>query len=252
MAGNDASKRMAFRHPLDAIMGEITLYRYVFIGAEFDPGRFAPVKLVLLFTWLGGYLGQILVRPLKGGVAAVLTLCGGIPVVVLTVFNVRNDYYFIYIVPFFAANAAVLFAYLWRKGIWMRRFAAAVVAATLLINLAVTGRRIVATRPQNVEFHRLSAVASRMLPPGQRLIAPAGYAFGVGFDRVVDDDTLGFYSRWCPSLMIVPGLAPNEIETLRQDAPQILEHRNQMLTVYYKSVDRWLYERVSCFPGAHE
>lgn len=252
LGGNDASRRMAFlRHPLDAIIGEMNLYKYVFIGSQYDPGKFAPLKMVLLLTWFGGYLGQAFVG-LKTRAGMVLTLCGAIPVVVLTFFNVRNDYYLIYIVPFFAANAAVLFVYLWRRGIPMRRFAAVAVAAVLTVNMAATGKRIVAARRQNVEFRRLATVASSMLPQGQRLIGPASYAFGVGMDRVVEDPTLGFYSRWCPALMIVYGLAPNEVENLRQGAPEVLAYRDRIVAVYYKSVDGPIYQRVSCPPGAHE
>lgn len=251
LAGNQAANRMALlTHPLNAIIEELTLFRHVFIGAEYDPGKFAPLKVILLVTSVGGYLGQVFVRPLRIQATMVLALCGAIPVGVLTLFNARNAYYLIHIVPFFAANGGILFAYLWRTGTWMRRFVGAAVAVTLLINVAITARRTVAARRENAEFRRLSAVASRMLTPGERMIAPAYFAFGIGMDRVVDDDTQGFYGRWCPALMIARDLPPDEIRNLQKEAPEVLEYRSRVLTVYYSRVDGNLYQRISCPPGA--
>ena len=252
LMGNKAADRMnLLRHPLDAVLEDVARYKYVYIGAQYAPGKFAPIKAVLLITWFGGYLGQTLVGGLKQRSAVVLALCGAIPVLVLTFFNVKNSYYLIYIVPFFAANAGCLFDHLWRRGVASRRFAAAALSITLLVSGAVTGRRVLTGRDGLVEYQRLAARANSLLPVGQRMIAPASWAFGVGFDRVVQDDNLGFYSRLCPAVIIDSGLAADEIENLRKGAPAVLQYRNQMLTTYYKAVDNGLYQRISCPAGTH-
>jgi hypothetical protein len=144
-----------------------------------------------------------------------------------------------------------MFAWLWRRGLRTRRCAAAAVAVTVLLSVAVIGKRVVNARKGYQEYNRLSAEASRLLPPGARLNADASYAFGVGFERVTQDDNLGFKSHACPAVIVDPGLAPDEIENLRRDAPEVLEYRNRVLTDYYKAVDRTLYQRVSCPPGTH-
>jgi 4-amino-4-deoxy-L-arabinose transferase-like glycosyltransferase len=251
LAGNQAADRFAFlTHPLKAIGDELTLYKHVFIAAEYDPGRFAPIKILLLVTWVGGYLGQALAWPRKIRTVAVLSLCGAIPVAVLTFFNGKNAYYFIYIVPFFSACAGVFFAWMWRKGIGLRRLAVAAVAVTLLINAGITAKRTLAARREKTEYLRLSAAASKLLAPGERMIAPADYAFGIGMDRVVDDDTLAFYSHWCPTAMMVRGLSPDEVERLQARTPEVLAYRNSVLSLYYSNVYGSLYRRVSCPPGA--
>jgi hypothetical protein len=181
----------------------------------------------------------------------VLALCGAIPVAVLTFFNVKNAYYLIFMVPFLAANAGAFFEHLWRRGPGMRRFAVAALAATLLVSFSVTGRRIRSASAAYAGYRRLSARAGGMLPADGRMIAPAEWAFGIGFDRVVQDDNLGYYSHRCPLLILDGGLAPDEIENLRKNAPAVLRHRNEMLTVYYKPVDRILYQRVTCPAGTH-
>ena len=88
------------------------------------------------------------------------------------------------------------------------------------------------------------------MPSQGRIIAPPTYAFALGFDRIVQDDNLGLYSHRCPPLIVDEGLAPDEAERLRRDAPQVLEHRNQMLTVHYRMVQPNLYQRLSCPAGS--
>jgi hypothetical protein len=51
--------------------------------------------------------------------------------------------------------------------------------------------------------------------------------------------------------MIAGGLAPDEVENLKKGAPDVLDYRNQVLTVHYQAVEHSLYRRVSCPPGAH-
>jgi 4-amino-4-deoxy-L-arabinose transferase-like glycosyltransferase len=253
MLGNRATDRMIlFKHPLNTILDEITRYKYLYIGSQYEPGRFAPLKIVLLITWFGGYLGRIFVQGLKSRTSVILALCGAIPVVVLTFFNAKNIYYMIYIVPFFAANAAVLFDHLWRSGLWARRFATAVLAATLLVSGAVIAKRTFDAGKAYDRYRLMSAQANRILPANGRLIAPADWAFGIGFDRVVQDDNLGFYSRSCPAVILETGLVPDEVENLRRDAPDVLKYRNEILTVYYQPVSPGLYRRVSCPAGTHQ
>jgi 4-amino-4-deoxy-L-arabinose transferase-like glycosyltransferase len=247
--GNRAGERMTLLHPLDAIAEEILRYKVVFYGSEYNPGPFAKLKLFLLLIWAGGYFGRIFVCGLKDRVSILLALCGAIPVVVLTFFNAKNMYYLIYIVPFLAANAGVLFSVLWNKGVWMRRIAVAAVAVTLAISGSVTVKRLVAFRANHVEYRNLMSETQKLMPDQGRIIAPASYAFALGFDRVVQDDNLGYYSHRCPALIIDAGLAPDETERLGKDAPEVLKHRNQMLQVNYQTVGTFLYKRLSCPSG---
>ena len=83
------------------------------------------------------------------------------------------------------------------------------------------------------------------------MIAPANYAFLIGLDRVVDDDTLGFYNRWCPELMIARPLPPDETYNLSEYAPDVLAHRNRMLEVNYRPIDGELYRLVLCPDGSY-
>ncbi|HJZ98773.1 MAG TPA: glycosyltransferase family 39 protein [Candidatus Solibacter sp.] len=251
IVGNRAGDRMnLILHPLNAIGDEITRYKYVYVGSQYDPGKFAPFKSVLLIALFGGYLGQLFVNRLKDRTAVLLAICGAIPVLVLTFFNAKNFYYLIYVVPFLAANAGVLFAHWWHGGTGMRSVAVAALAVVLLVSVAVTARRTITARKNYQEYKRLSAQIVNMLPAGETIIGPAEYAFGIGFDRVVQDDNLGYYSRRCPPLILDVGLAPDEVENLRRDAPAVLEHRNQMLTVHYKVLGGGLYQRLSCPAGA--
>jgi hypothetical protein len=250
--GNQAGERMgSLSHPLQAIKEDIDRYKYVFYGSQYDAGKFAPLKLVLLLTWVGGLLGRLVAQGWKDRVSLVLALCGIIPVVVLTFFNVKNAYYLIFIVPFLAANAGALFSYLWQAGPGTRRFGVAALGVTLAVSGAVTGKRALASRHEYFRYQDLSAKAASLAPTGQ-IIGPAGYAFAIGFDCVVQDDNLGFYSGRCPAVIIDAGLTPDEVENLQRGAPAVLEHRKRVLTVNYQPVERDLYRRLSCPTGTRE
>jgi 4-amino-4-deoxy-L-arabinose transferase-like glycosyltransferase len=249
MLGNRAGERVTILHPLNAITDEILRYKSVYFASEYNASAFAPLKMILLVTWYGGYFGRLIVGGVKDRVGMLLAVCGAIPVLVLTFFNAKNGYYLIFIVPFFAANAGVLFSTLWRKGGAGRVVVTAGMGATLLISGALVYKRIPAFRRGSQEMDKVIADTRKLMPANGQIIAPAAFAFALGFDRVVQDDNLGYFSHRCPPLIVEPGLAPDETERLGKDAPEVLKHRNQMLQVNYQQVDSQLYRRLSCPAG---
>jgi hypothetical protein len=254
LLGNLASDRVSYvRHPSIAIQEEIQRYKRIYWGSEYDPGRYAPVKILLLLIWVGGLIGQTYLGRLKTRVAVLLFLCGVIPVLVLTFFNVKNTYYLIYIVPFLAANAGCFLSFLWHKGPAWKSLAWGILGTALLINGAVFAKRLGTGHAGYLYYDHTASVASGLLPPGERLMAPPSFAFGIGMDRVVFDQTLGFYSHWCPAALIDYPLTPDEVENLQKYAPDVLKHVKDMTTIYYRPVSDGsdIYRRVGCPPGGH-
>jgi 4-amino-4-deoxy-L-arabinose transferase-like glycosyltransferase len=250
LTGNHASERMQLLDPIHAITEEIIRYRKAFYKAEYEPGAFAPFKLILLAAWFGGFIGNLAVRGLRDRATIVLAASGLIPVVVLTFFNAKNMYYLVFIVPFFAANAGMFFSYLWQKRGNAAKAAMAGLALTLLVSAAVNIKRAVAVPKGAAAYRQRVAAIKTVMPPQGKIMGPATLAFGLGFDRVVQDDNLGFFSHRCPGLIVDDGLQPDETDTLRRYAPNVLEHRNQMLTVHYRMAQPQIYERLSCPAGS--
>jgi 4-amino-4-deoxy-L-arabinose transferase-like glycosyltransferase len=254
LLGNLASDRVSYiKHPWTAIQEEAIRYKRIYVGAEYDPGRFAPVKILLLLIWFGGLIGQAYLGRLKSRAAVLLFLCGVIPVVVLTFFNVKNTYYLIYVIPFFAANAGCFLSFLWHKGFVWKRLAWGILAIALAVNGALLVKRLASGRAAYEGYRQTANIAASLLAPGDRLMAPPSFAFSVGMDRVVFDQTLGFYSHWCPAALIDYPLSPDEVENLQKYAPDVLNHLNDMKTVYYRPVGEGsgIYRRIGCPPGGH-
>jgi 4-amino-4-deoxy-L-arabinose transferase-like glycosyltransferase len=250
MTGNHASERMQMLNPVAAIKDEFLRYRKTFYKAEYEPGAFAPLKLLLLAAWIIGCVGNLAVRGWRDRITLLFAISAAIPVVVLTFFNAKNVYYLIYIVPFFAANTGMFFSYLWQKRGTCAKLAFVGLSLTLAISAAVDVKRAVGMPKATANFRqKVAGIRSRMPAQGQ-IIAPAHYAFDLGFERVVQDDNLGLFSHRCPPLIVDEGIAPDEAERLRRVAPQVFEHRMQMLTVYYRIVQPDVYERLSCPAGS--
>jgi 4-amino-4-deoxy-L-arabinose transferase-like glycosyltransferase len=224
------------RHPLLAIGEEITRYR-IYYGLMAESNPLAWIKGFVPLVLFGGLLLQgIRFRQLNRG-QRLLLLCGVAPVVLLTYFNYKNAYYLIAAIPYLAANTACAFFSLWRGGGWRRAMAALAILGLLFVDVTTTAKRSVALRARGVEYAEIVNLLNPLLPSaGPRITAPPEFAFLFGFDRVVEDDTLGFFTGRRTNLVIDTPFTPEEVAEIGRLQPQVAAHRTKVLEGEYETL----------------
>lgn len=220
-------------HPIRGITEEITRYR-VYYGLTADSNALAWAKGFVPAMLFGGLLFQAARFRELGRGERLLLVCGVVPVVLLTFLNFKNAYYLIFGIPYLAANAACGFSTLWRGGGWRRWTAAVAVAGLLLVDAATTVKRGVALKARGTEFTEIADVVRPLLPSaGPKLTAMPQFAFLFGFDRVAQDDTLGFFTGQRTNLVIDRPFTSQEVAEIGRLQPQVLAHRKKVLESEY-------------------
>jgi 4-amino-4-deoxy-L-arabinose transferase-like glycosyltransferase len=224
------------RHPLLAIAEEITRYR-IYYGLTADSNALAWIKSFVPVVLFAGLVCQCARFRQLGRGERLLLLCGVTPVVLLTFFNYKNAYYLIAVIPYLAANAACAFFALWRGGGWRRGAAVVAVVGLLLVDVTTTVKRCVALRARGAEYAQIVKLLDPLLPSaGPKLTAPPEFAFLFGFDRVVEDDTLGFFSGRRTKLVIDTPFTSEEVEEIGRLQPQVRAHRQKVLESEYETL----------------
>lgn len=226
------------RHPLLAIGEEITRYR-IYYGLTADSNRLAWIKGVVPAVLFGGLLLQGLrFRQLSRG-ERLLLLSGVMPVVLLTFFNYKNAYYLIAAIPYLTANTACAFFPLWRSGRAQRALAVLAIVGLLSVDVTTTVKRCVALKARGEEYARIAALLDPLLPSaGPKLTAPPEFAFLFGFERVVEDDTLGFFTGRHTALVIDTPFTAEEVAEMGRLQPQVRAHREKVLGTEYETLYR--------------
>lgn len=220
------------KHPLIGISEEIMRYRtYYGLGAGANP--LSWIKGISLFVLLGGLLG-LLLRPRQNWLLIAMAL---IPIVGLTFFNYKNAYYLIYAIPYLTLAAAQFYVSQWRSGNRFSRWAiVGLLAALVTVNLSGTIRRGFQIRRNASEYSEIVRLVTPLLPPQGRIMASPQFAFLFGFDRTVQDDTMGFFTGKQWDVMIEFRFTDEELENIRQRAPDVAAHREQLLNKQFKEI----------------
>lgn len=220
------------RHPLTGIGEEILRYR-TYYGLTADANYFSSLKSIPLFVLFAGLLGALL-SPRRNWLLATLAL---IPIIGLTFFNYKNAYYLIYAMPYLTLCAAQFYLEQWRTGIPLRRWAVAgLLAAMISINLAGEVRRGFQVRTLAQEYSEIVRLVTPLLPAEGRIMAGPQFAFLFGFDRTIQDDTMGFYSGKEYDVMVETRFTEEELENIRLQAPDIAAHRERLLTEQFTEI----------------
>jgi 4-amino-4-deoxy-L-arabinose transferase-like glycosyltransferase len=236
--------------PVESIRREV-VERYVQaygLGAH-GSGVSGPVALKA--TVLAAYIAAALLllgnRELRRNRGCRLLLeLTGLVFAVMVFFTEKLTRYLVDITPLYCAILAVALVWLYRRG----RVARAAAILSLAAILAVQAGGLILRSRLNLyarQFAPAVEFVKERLHPGTTVMASADFGFGIGFDQLTDDFTLGFYSHKRPDLIVVeemylmlfegPGRRQPEIyqhvsRTLREDYRLIYDHE------YYKVYER--------------
>jgi 4-amino-4-deoxy-L-arabinose transferase-like glycosyltransferase len=207
LAQMGANSYQRFVSPLKALKAEIYVRYYVSGGWIFGlqaAHTTARLKVLILVSWFGAFAANLAIPSLRRaeGVTALLLLTG-VYYFVLLFFNHKLAVYLLHVMPMFDAGIAVTMYWLWHNGRAGQGLAAAWLAGLLLIGLALPALRILhAGNPYREQYVPTVEFLKPRLGPDTVVIAPAGLGFGLGFNHVVHDESLGYYSRRRPPYIV--------------------------------------------------
>jgi 4-amino-4-deoxy-L-arabinose transferase-like glycosyltransferase len=229
--GDNATGRLpGLFSPLQSLKLELTdKYLEAFGFAAYSNG-FARLKILILIAYFIGIIGALAMRGLREqkGTRALLILWA-IYFVIETFFNHKLVFYLIHIIPLYAAVLAVWIHYCWSRRIVPQWALGACVAGLLALQVGGVAYRVKQNDYRAKYLPAVEFVKGSSTQPALTM-SSAEMAFGLGFDRVVDDLRLGYYSGKRPDFVIVGTTYEGLFGTLQTKEPAVYQHVQKLLT----------------------
>jgi hypothetical protein len=233
--------------PLEPIRREV-VDRYVQAYGLGTHGSGVSGPVALKATVLAAYIVAALLllgnRELRRNRGCRLLLgLTGLVFTIMVFFTEKLTRYLVDITPLYCAILAIALMWLCRHGRMAR--AAAILSFSAILAVQAGGL-ILRSRLNSYARQFVPAVefVKRRLHPGTTVIASADFGFGIGFDQLTDDFTLGFYSHKRPDLIIVEEMYLMLFEGPGRRQPQIYQHIGRTLREDYKLIYDHEYYRV--------
>ncbi|MFP5264726.1 MAG: ArnT family glycosyltransferase [Blastocatellia bacterium] len=222
--------------PLTALKEEFTRKYFEAFGfAPFSTGA-SRLKILILVVYAAAIVGAACARAIRGheGFRALLALTA-IYFVIETFFNHKLVFYLVHIIPMFAAVLAVWVRWCWAERRAPRPVIAAAVCAFLSLQIGGVVYRV---NQNSYQEDYLPAVAFLNQRSGDKtlVIASADMAFGLGFERVIDDIRLGYYSGKTADFIVMGYHYDGLMKLLEEREPAVYETTVELLSRSYKQV----------------
>jgi Dolichyl-phosphate-mannose-protein mannosyltransferase len=222
--------------PLTALKEEFTRKYFEAFGLAPYSGGTSRLKILILVAYAVALCGAICVRAIRRheGFRALLVLTA-IYFVIETFFNHKLVFYLIHIIPMFAAILAVWVNWCWNERRVPRLITVLAVCAFLALQISGVLYRV---KQNTYEKDYLPAVAFLNQHSGEKtlVIGSAEMAFGVGFERVIDDIRFGYYSGKTPDFIVLGYHYDGLMKMLEDREPAVYEALRERLSNSYKRV----------------
>jgi hypothetical protein len=171
-------------------------------------GGMGKLKIVGLLVYLAALGTLASARKLRQTSGCRLLLCLTLlQFLYFSVFaSIKNPYYLVYILPYFAAATGIAISYLWSSyGLRVRVLCAAALAIYLAVQTAVVINLSMVTGGYRKEYTPVIAYLKSTLQPGDLVMGAAELGFSLGFEnsQLVDDVWFGYWSGRRPTVVVV-------------------------------------------------
>jgi hypothetical protein len=222
--------------PLVALKEEFTIKYFEAFGfAPFASG-ISRLKMLILVVYVIAIIGSICAREIRlhRGFRALLILTA-IYFVIETFFNHKLVFYLVHIIPMFAAILAVWVHWCWSERRVPRQLITLVVCAFLFLQVSGVVHRV---NQNSYEKDYLPAAAFLKQHSNNKtlVIGSAEMAFGVGFERVIDDIRFGYYSGKTPDFIVMGYHYDGLMKLLEEREPAVYDTATDRLSHSYKQV----------------
>lgn len=236
-SGNSAGRLWPLRSPLLALRREITLRFLPAYGMLKEAHRVGKLRVGVLIVYVAAVLGLWWPRAVRRMPAA--RIIGGLIAIVLLVLvfleGAKQPWYLIHLAWLLAAAAAA--SYQWhtqRRPRWRPVWLAAL-AGLALLQTGYAAALIAQARYASI-YQPVIAVLQRDMQPGQFVMGSAELGFGLGFDRVLDDANLGYYSGKRPDFIVIDSNYRAHLAELASTRPALYGDLEGMLAGQYRPV----------------
>ena len=206
-AANASNRLAGLSAPLEAIRLEIA-QRY--LEAHFlplDAGLNGRLKLLILLAYVAALVVMIATPALRGtpGYRLLLYLTGLRFLMMAWGASLKNAYYLVHIIPFYAFFLACVTCWLWQRSNRVRWATASVLCLVIGLQLTWSLYRIFWLRPYQKQYLPAVRFLRAHMTPQDLVCGSAELAFAFGFHdpRIVDDLSVGRWSGKRPTLLVV-------------------------------------------------
>jgi hypothetical protein len=222
--------------PWIALKGEI-VSRYLgsyWSGSGTQSLGLGRLRIILLFWYLMGVAGALLVPPIRKRKPVQLVLILTALTFWLMVFyeGAKQTPYLILILPYFAALSATFFLHYRAK----RPALVAVAILCFIVGNVATTAYLVRRNDYRVRYLTAASFLERKLPENGTLMGGAELGYSLGFNRVIDDYKLGYDSHKRANLLAVNAEYEESQETLRTQRPEVDLYIHETLSRNYDLV----------------
>lgn len=230
----------AILHPMQALASEITDRYLINYGIASQPEGRTALAMVLglvLVVYVIALVNSFLSRRIRQhkGYRALLFLTT-IIFVILTLFEgMKYLWYLIYITPFLNAVVAVWLYESWQNRSLPRWVVALTLCGLLGLQITATAYRI----KQNTYQNRFLPVADFIQSRGHKdpsVIGSSEFGFNLGFDNLMDDVWLGYFSGKRPDYIIINDRYQFGISDMIARDPAFNRHVSQLLGQEYELI----------------
>jgi 4-amino-4-deoxy-L-arabinose transferase-like glycosyltransferase len=235
-----AGRMNGLTSPLEAFKNEITLrYLTAFGMRQHSIGHAGPIrlKIFILLAYLIAIIGSLSVASLRRnrGYRALLILLA-MYFLILTLFDGQKlSFYLIHIIPLYTAILAIWIHWCWTSRIVPRWLVA--LGLFSLISLQVGGivyRAIL--NPYSTSYIPAMNVLKQQANKTSVIMGSAVVGFELGFDNLVDDVRLGFYSGRRPDFIVIGETYESALTDYRTDHPEIYGYVEKLLSEQYDEI----------------
>jgi hypothetical protein len=229
--GNSTGRLWPLKSPLVALWREITdrfLPAYGFLPGAHRVGRLRVAVLIIYVAAVAGLFWPARVRRMSGA-----RILGGLTAIVLLVLllleGAKQPWYLVHLAWLLAAAAAA--SYHWHS----RRVWLGLLACLILLQTGYAAA-LIAQRGYTRTYLPAVAELQRDMRPGQLVMGSAELAFGLGFNRVLDDANLGYFSGKRADFIVIDINYRAHLAELAHTRPALYEALASVLAGQYRLV----------------
>jgi len=192
------------------------------------------LRLLVLAAYLAGLLTMALRAELRRSrLAAIVFAQTGLTLIILLFFEgAKQPWFLIHLVWLFAVALAVSLTALWDHAVRWRPILAIGALGFICIELGYPALLVAQNRYRNNYVPLVAMLRDRATEP-RSVMGTAELGFGLGFEKVLDDSRLGYYTRKEPAFIVFDPRYRAILEQFRRERPEIYDYIQALLSRRY-------------------
>jgi 4-amino-4-deoxy-L-arabinose transferase-like glycosyltransferase len=235
--GTGSARLAGIGHLGYALKAEIVNRYLDTYGLALHASMLSRLHVVSLLGYAIGVAGCVLSPGLRRqrGVRLLLCLAGLVFVMMVLLESTKQDWYLIHILPWFAALLGVWVCYVWERRALPHWLLVVGLCGLFMVNLGTVIHLI-----RRNDYRTRYLAAANFLQSerdGKALVmGDAALGFALGFDNLLDDTRLGYYTGKQAQFIVVESNYEGWFDRFRRSEPEVYRHIQTLLTRAYRKI----------------